>query len=261
MSLSLTLGALTPQQAADQVFPQSKVRSTPGFNQGVRDSVLAAATSGRMATPDSSTCSSVSSTNGTVKLVQTASGLALTGASIGLTATGTIAAAALAPWTLGISALIGIFPMIFQHHAQAVALENRTICAAVPAANNALDVIMNAVATGAATPQQAISALHSVENDFGSQVQSILKDSSSKCNAACVWKLELRAAVLALTNALQDLATSHPATSATASVPAPATAPASQSGLATISSSTTVSGIPTWALLAAAGVALMLVVR
>lgn len=257
MSYGLTLGTLTPQQVADQVFPASKVRNTPGFNQGVRDSVLAAATSGRMATPDSSTCGSVGSGSNTVKLVQTGAGLALTGASIGLTAAGAITAAALAPWTLGISALIGIFPMIFQHHAQAVALENRTICAAVPAANNALDVIIQAVASGAATPQQAIAALQSVESDFGSQVAPILKSSSSKCNAACVWKLELHAAVLALTSQLQDLANA-PA----GSTPAAATGAASQSGLATITppASDTL-GIPTWALLAAAGVAAMVMLR
>lgn len=256
MSYGHTLGALTAQQAADQVFPQSKVRSKAGFDQGVRDAVLQSATSGRMDAPLPTTCGGGSSTSNTVKLIQTAGGLALTGVSVGAAAAG-VASAALAPWTLGISALIGIFPMIFQHHAQAVALENRTICASVPAANNALDVIMSAVASGAATPQQAISALHSVESDFGSQVSKIEKNSSSACNAACVWRLMLRAAVVRLTSQLQDLQNQTPAASAAA---APVTA--SQSGLATLTpAAATTAGIPTWALLAAAGVALVMVMR
>lgn len=268
MSYALRLGAITPQQATEQIFPAAKVRSTAGFNQAVRDVILAAATAGYLNAPLPSPCGSQSfAPGGDVKLISTASGLALTGVSIGLTATGAITAAALAPWTLGISALIGIFPMIFAHHAQAVAKENQTICASVPACNNALQVIMQAVTNGQATPQQAISALQSLQSDFASQVSSIIKDNSSQCNAACVWKESLAAVVLVLSSQLQDLASAPTASTATtAAVPSAVTVPAGSSGLATVaapaaSTDATIFGLPEWAVLAAAGVALFLVVR
>jgi len=211
------LGALTPDQAADVAFPQSRVSSKAGFNQAVRDAIVQAASSGAFADFNASGCTN--NPSNTVKLTQVASGLALTGVTIGVTSAGLITAAALAPWTLGISALIGIFPMIFAHHAAAVAKEQQVICASVPAANNTLQVIEAAIAGGQATPKQGIDALNSLLSDFTSKVSSIMKNNASQCNAACVWVKELTAIVAELKSQYQDL-------QAAQQPPAPAPAPA-----------------------------------
>jgi hypothetical protein len=198
-----TLAALTPQQAAEQAFPHSQVRSTPGFTQGIYDNIVAAAQSGQFVGFNPSGCGGVSA-GGNIKIVQQASGLALTGVSMGLSASGVVAAATLAPFTLGISAVIGLLPLFFSHHAAAVAKEQKIICAAVPAANNYLQQIDAAVAQGLATPQQGISAMQSLLSDFQSQVSSIIKSSSSACNAACVWVKELKAIVAEKVSQYQD---------------------------------------------------------
>jgi hypothetical protein len=212
------LGALTPEQAADVAFPQSRVSSKAGFNQAVRDDIVQAASSGAFAAFDASGCTNDPSN--TVKLAQTAAGLALTGVTIGVSIAAEAATiAALAPWTLGISALIGIFPIIFAHHAAAVAREKQVICASVPAANNTLQVIEAAVAGGQATPKQGIDALNSLLSDFTSKVSSIMKNNASQCNAACVWVKELTAIVAELVSQYQDL-------QAAQQPPAPAPAPA-----------------------------------
>lgn len=186
-------------------FPKAKVRSTPGFTQIVRDNVVAAAAAGQFVSWNQSICmeqpSSVASR--TLSLVSSGSGLALQGAvQAGLLTAG--------PATLGISiAIAGItalFGTIFSHHAQAIAQERRVLCASVPAANNYLSIIDQALQAGRATPQQAISALQSLQSDFTSNVQSILKMSSDKCNAACVWIEQLKAIVAMKTAAYQDLA-------------------------------------------------------
>lgn len=199
------LGAITPDQAAEMAFPKAKVRSTPGFTQIVRDNIVAAAQSGQFVSWNQSICmeqpSSVASR--TLSLVSSGSGLALQGAIQG----GLLTAG---PATLGISiAIAGItalFGTIFSHHAAAIAQERRVLCASVPAANNYLSIIDQALQAGRATPQQAISALQSLQSDFTSNVQSILKMSSDKCNAACVWIEQLKAIVAMKTAAYQDLA-------------------------------------------------------
>lgn len=120
-------------------------------------------------------------------------GLALTAASVPWAGAGTALIAA--PATLGISiaiaGIVGIFSTIFQHHAQAVAKEQSTLCTAVPAANNYLNVIDQAVASGTATPQQGLQALDSLSSDFKSAVSGIYKS----CNAACVMQMCLDAAI------------------------------------------------------------------
>jgi hypothetical protein len=205
-NLGYFLGALTPEAAADVSFPASKVSGRAGFNQHVRDCIVQAAGSGAFACFDASGCTNSSSNN--VRLAQTSAGLALTGISVGAALhVGAIAAisTALGPWTLGISALIGLFPLIFAHHAAAVAREKQVICASVPAANNTLQVIQQAVAGGQTTPQHAIDALNSLLADFTSNVTPIMKNNASQCNAACVWVKELTAIVAEITSELQDL--------------------------------------------------------
>jgi hypothetical protein len=257
-SMGRYLSALTADQATEQVFPAASVKTSAGHNQAVRDQILASVNAGQIVNaqgtsdyvPGTSQCAATGqSTN--VKLAQTAAGLALQGTTIGLTAAGTVTAAVLAPWTLGISAIIGLFPIFFGHHAAAVKKEQSVLCTAVPAANNYLQVIAQAVQQGMATPQQGIAALNSLLSDFGSQVASIRQgsgpNSSGTCNAACVEYAKLNAIVISMTSQFQDMITAAnaPATSAVTG--------AITSSVAQVAAST---GIPPLALYAIGGLLL-----
>lgn len=199
------LGAITPDAAAAQV-----IGSDAHVNASSRSGILASARAGQMVNASGSpayipgTADCASATGGgsnNLKLVQTASGLALTGLQVGLTTAGVVTGAALAPFTAGISALIGLFPMIFGHHKAAVKKEQNVLCAAVPAANNYLQIIAQAVQSGQASPQQGIDALHSLVSDFQSEVSSIRND----CNAACVMTMQLQAIAAVMVSQYQDL--------------------------------------------------------
>lgn len=201
------LGAIDAATAAAQV-----IGSDSHVNASSRSAIQASANaqvmldaSGQPAyIPGTVDCAAVTSPGSTdLKLAQTASGLALTGVQIGLTASGAITGAALAPFTMGISAIIGLFPLIFGHHAQAVKQEQDVLCTAVPAANNYLQIIDQAVQSGAASPQDGMAALDSLYSDFQSQVASIRND----CNAACVMGMELAAIVAVKKSEYQDLIT------------------------------------------------------
>ena len=205
------LGALTPDEAAEKIIARS---ASSSFAQKIRGGIIADVQAGQLLNaqgasayqPGTADCSATGQ-SGNVKLAQTAAGLALTGVSAGLMAAG-VAAAALAPWTMGISTIIGLLPMIFGHHAQAVKKEQSVLCAAVPAANNYLQIIDQAVQSGAATPQDGIRALDSLLSDFRSQVSSIIKGSDpagSTCNAACVMVASLHGIVLEKQSEYQDL--------------------------------------------------------
>jgi hypothetical protein len=209
------LGALDPGSAASQVT-SSHVTSSG------RSAIILAAQKGMLVDnagnpayiPGTSECaaSGISTGSRDLALVGTASGLALQGA----VQTGLIVAG---PATLGITiaiaGIVGIFSTIFSHHAQAVKKEQSALCAAVPAANNYLKIIDQAVQGGAATPQQGIQALASLVNDFKNAVSSITKD----CNAACVMTEELQAVVLVKQSEYQDLANAQAAAAAQAAAP------------------------------------------
>jgi hypothetical protein len=245
------LGQITAAAAAQTAMPTSQISSTAGFTQTVYNDILQAAQSGNFVGFNQSGCTGVSA-GGNIKIIQSASGLALSGVSMGLTAAGVVASAALAPFTLGISAIIGLFPLFFAHHAAAVAKEQQTVCAAVPAAANYLQQIQAAVSSGASTPTQAIQALQSLLSDFTSQVSSIMKNSASSCNAACVWVKELTAIVAYQTSGYQDqinAAAANPASSVTSEITS--LLPASvTSSVASVAAST---GVPTWAVLVGIG--------
>jgi hypothetical protein len=229
------LGALTPEQATEEVFPASRVTGAAGHNAAARAQILASASaqeivgaSGADYVPGTSQCAAAAGGGpGNVQLAQTAAGLALQGTAIGLVAAGTFTAAALAPWTMGISAIIGLFPIIFGHHAQAVKAEQSVLCTAVPAANNYLQIIDQAVKSGKATPQQGIDALNSLLSDFESQVSSIRHGtdpmSAGECNAACIEQTKLHAVVLLMQSEYQDMLSV--ASVAPAPAPVPVTAP------------------------------------
>ena len=232
-----TLGALlTAQQAESQAQSGAGVNSGAITSSGMQN-ILASINAGVLMDngvpgyiPGSAQCAAAQGTTpGSVKdlsLVGSAGALALTttttfGAS-------TAVGAALAPFSAGISlaisTIVGLFSTILAHHAQAVAKEQSTLCSAVPAANNYLNIIQSAVAAGQATPAQAIQALNSLSTDFDSAVSSIRKMGGGSCNAACVMTLELRGIIAYLTAEYQQ------ATAVTAAAAAPAVSSSSGSG-------------------------------
>jgi hypothetical protein len=217
------MGAMDPSAAAAQV-----IGSDSHVNAGSKTAIAAAAAAGHMVgaagevayIPGTVDCTAAqgipTGAQQDLKIAQTATGLALTGVNVGLMAAG----AALGPVTAGISiavsSIVGLFSTLINHHAQAVAKEQTVLCSAVPAANNYLAVIAQAVSSGLATPADGISALESLKGDFRSAVGSIYND----CNAACVMYMELEAICLVMESQLQDAINA-----ASAAAAAPAAAP------------------------------------
>jgi hypothetical protein len=244
------LGALTADQATEQVFPLAKVTHTAGQTAAVRSGIVQSVNAGLIIDPSGQNayvpgtkdCAAAggSAVGGNVKLAQMAGGLALQGINVAAAVSTGVAAAigtALGPLTMGISTLIGLFPLLLGHHAAAVKKEQSVLCAAVPAANNYLQIIDQAVQSGQITPQQGISALNSLYNDFIGNVSSIVKGSigTGTCNAACVITGELHAIIIEKQSQYQDLATAaaqtvtpaRPNTTSPAGVTVPASSYAS----------------------------------
>jgi hypothetical protein len=230
------LGALTPDAAAQQAMPKSTIRGKAGFTQAVYDEIVNAASSGQFTDYNAQASSCVNPASHTAQtalaLVSTGSGLALQGAVMsGLVAAGP----ATFGITIAIAGITALFSTIFNHHAQAVAKENRILCASGPAANNYLQIIEQAVQSGVATPQQGIEALQSLLADYSSTIRPIIKNNSSQCNAACVELKELTAIVAYKQSEYQDLATAaaqtltpaRPNTTSPAGVSVPASSYAS----------------------------------
>jgi len=248
------LGALTPDQAAEQIFPQAKVRSGAGHNAAIRAGMVADAQAGQMivasgelaySSPQSG-CAGVSLMK--PALANTVSGLALKFAPQAFAAGGPIGGAVV----LAIAGISKIFGAIFGHHAAAVAKERGVLCAAVPAANQSIELIDQMVQSGQSTPADGISALDSVVSGFRTAVAGIIQGadptSSGECNAACVMLSDLRTIVLVKQSEYQDLAQSQAAAAAATSSAPGAAAPASGS----------LSSLLPWA---AAGLGLWLVLK
>lgn len=174
-----------------------------------------------------------------------------------------------APFVALAGAIVGLFSAIFAHHAQAVAKERQTQCAALPAASNYLQIIQNAVSSGASSPQDGMAALDSLQRDFESMMQPILKMSGSQCNAACWNILELRATVASLKALYTDQAAQQAAAAAaqasSTAAAAGSTAPAAGGGVVStvetalapvqdvVNSAAITTGIPGWAIWLAGG--------
>jgi hypothetical protein len=219
------LGAIDPSTAAAQVIgSDSKVTAA------IKSVIVASAgtlqlvdTNGQPAyIPGTTECAAAqgiaTGAQTDLKIAQTSTGLALTGVQLASSA-GILAAPATMGISIAVSAIVGLFSTLVQHHAQAVKTEQTALCAAVPAANNYLNVIAQAVSGGLATPQDGIAALESLKGDFRSAVGSIYND----CNAACVMNMELDAIILVMESQFQDMinaasAASTPAAAAPATV-------------------------------------------
>jgi hypothetical protein len=212
------MGAMDPSAAAAQV-----IGSDSHVNAGSKTAIAAAAAAGHMVgaagevayIPGTVDCAAAqgipTGAQTDLKLAQTSTGLALTGVQLAASA-GILAAPVTMGVSIAVSAIVGLFSTLINHHAQAVAKEQTVLCSAVPAANNYLNIIAQAVSSGLATPQDGISALESLKGDFRSAVGSIYND----CNAACVMYMELEAICLVMESQYQD------AINAAATPPAPA---------------------------------------
>lgn len=203
------LGAITADAAARTVFPNPPASPNAGHNMATFDSIVAAANSGQMSPaylPGTSDCANVTLGPRAIltKGPTAAGGLLL---KIGAASGNPIVLA------IGAAATIAgiVFSAIFGHHAKAVARERSILCAAVPAANQTLQVVDEAIAAGQFTPQNGIDALNAMLGGFAQQVASIQHgaDPTAKgeCNAACVMLSQLRAIVARKISEYQDLQT------------------------------------------------------
>lgn len=265
------LGALTADQAVEQVIPSSVTGWAAQMRAATvldvqKGQLVRGGTGGPLYVPGTPDCAAAAGTgqSGNVKLAQVGSSLALTGINVAAALSTTVATAlgtALGPATLGISALIGLFPLLFGHHGAAVKKEQSILCAAVPAANNYLQIIDDGVRTGKVSPQQGIDALNSLLSDFQSAVSPIMSGTSpadgKSCNAACTVYAALKAIVIYNQSQYQDLAAqttpamtsgSGPTSAAPVSSGSTLTIPASSPSGAPVS--TGVSWLPIAALIA-----------
>lgn len=171
-----------------------------------------------------------------------------------------------APFVMIGAAIAGLFGAILGHHNAAVRKEQSVLCSAVPAANNYLNLIDQAVQTGASSPTDGVTALNTLLSDFKSTVQAIMHGSSptssGECNAACVMYSQLAAICAYRASVYQDLAASQAAAAVAAPQPssnAPGSSAPASSVFAPIANVATAAqvavqsaGLPAW-LLPAAG--------
>ena len=238
------LSALTPDQAAQTAMPTSTIRNTPGFQQGVYDGIVAAAQAGQFTNFNPSGCPTSSKVSLKPVITSVASGLLLKAASM---------TAAIPPLAISLAvagAITGIFSALFGAHAAAVAKEQQVECAAVPAANDSLTAIDQAVQGGVMTPAQGISAMQSLLSEFQQQISSIVKDSPSQCNAGCVWTKTLKAIVAEKISQYQDMQTAaaaSPSGSASGSAGTGSTA----NVITQLTTAAASAGLPSWVLPAA----------
>jgi hypothetical protein len=172
------------------------ISSIPGFSQAIYDNLIQAVESGQIIfTPSDTQCSGVPQAN-PLTLVTTGTGLALTTAGIVGTAVGAGSVVPVVGSIVG--AIVGLFVAILEHHAEVTKAEQNAECALIPAANNYLTIIYNAVSSGQQTPAQGVLALQSLFNDFIAQAVTnpSYKDSgNTECSALCVYAKQLCAIV------------------------------------------------------------------
>lgn len=152
---------------------------------------------------------------------------------------------------MGVSAIVGA---IFSHHAAAVQRDIAAECEAVPAANNALQVIIQGVQQGAIPPQQGITELNSLPGAF-LQMVGPAKNNSPYCNALCEKLVTLRAIVFYWVSQFQDMVAQQQATASGQPPSASATGNPVAAATNAVSSAAASIGIPGWILWAIGGFA------
>lgn len=177
----------------DQILRQSFSTTDARGSQLVRDTALQAAHGGALwLKPGSPDCTNVGSGTTSAKLVSSSGGISMQLASVA-PATGP-----LAPILLGAGAVLSVFGSIFGAHKAAQAREANILCSAVPAANDAIRAINDAVNNGTITANQGAQSLDKLYSDLTTTVQPILKANSDQCNAACFVLAEARALIVKL---------------------------------------------------------------
>jgi hypothetical protein len=126
--------------------------------------------------------------------------LGLTGGATAVGITASIlgpasAAAAAVPFIGAAIGVVALIQGIFSHHAAAVKRQAQIDCAATAAANNALNEIDAALASGQFTAEHAREAWESVYQQFQSYVGPLSNDAPGKCNAPCGFTHILRAII------------------------------------------------------------------
>ena len=256
-----SLGALAPADVANSIMPQSVISKVPGFTEDIWNDIEQSAEKGSIQ-GFVQTCNQASGPSG-AQIVQTATS---SGSAIAL-AIPAIAAGPFAPFVLIGAALVGLFSQLFEAHAMAVKKEQQVECAAVPAFNDGITAISQAVAAGTISPQTGISSSTQLLQEFQQQISSIMKNDPTQCNAGCVWDKCAQAAVAELQSQFTDMisaaATVAPAASGTSSSQV---AGAGSANLSTeepaaaeswFTENTIISSIPNWGVLALAAGAFM----
>ena len=208
-------------------------------------------------------CSGIIAQNPDLSLTQAAGSLAAGGVGVAAAA-GALASSIAAPVTLGLTAVVAIVTMIFQHHAQAAHQEQELGCIAIAGFNNAMNAIAEGVRGGSISPADAANALNAVYSNFQSAIAPSYSVSPF-CSADCEAEVQAQAVVifwqsqyaaqaqqLATVAAEQATAQAQNSGGATSALSPPAI-PLSQS-FGPISSAVDATGIPTWALLLGAAV-------
>jgi hypothetical protein len=197
------------QSIVAQLIPT--VSKTPGFDQRAVDFTLQAVATGRLPAYTEERCASIKPldkktliTNLSASVVSsvatgaaTAAASASTAAASASSAPGMFAALApAAPFLIIGAVALGVIGAIFAHHAKAVAAEQSTMCAAVPAANEGLAWIDAEFQAGRMAKADAIAALNSLLQNFTQYVRPVMKESGTRqCNLACGYNRALTAIV------------------------------------------------------------------
>jgi hypothetical protein len=199
------------QSIVAQLIPT--VSKTPGFDQRAVDFTLQAVATGRLPAYTEERCASIKpldkktlitnlSASVTSSLATGAASAAAAGASSAAAAgasssPGMFAALApAAPFLIVGAVVLGVVAAIFAHHAKAVAAEQSTMCAAVPAANEGLAWIDAEFQAGRMAKPDAIAALDSLLQNFTQYVRPVMKESGTRqCNLACGYNRALTAIV------------------------------------------------------------------
>jgi hypothetical protein len=131
--------------------------------------------------------------------VATVGGLATSGIGAGAAFAATTAGAVTAAAgiiTAGIGLVALPFILIFEHHAQAVAKEQHTLCDVVIAYDQFADQIEPLIQSGQITLQNAVQLLEQVQQQLQGALAGISQGSGKDCNAGCGFGYILNALVL-----------------------------------------------------------------
>lgn len=255
-------GTITPQEAVQQAISQA---SGDNLNPNISNNFskwYSQIQAGQFDTSwVSPSCSGIIAKNPDLSLTEAAGSIAgATTGAVGAAAGGfaTAAGTALGVATLGIGAVVAVLSIIFAHHAAAVAQEQNLECVATAAANNAMNVLAQGVASGQIAPADAVTALNTLYSQYAAMVKPSW-GTSPWCNANCELQILMQAMVLYWQAQYQAMADAQTASSAAAGAsPAGAITAPVTGAVDSVAAST---GLPTWLIYALGGFLLFELVK